>query len=122
MPGSMVPPRTHPHRGRIRLLGRSEPYTCLLGKYGPLSTQSRRTQSTEQCPAHECSYQYAPRRRDPCICSKTTSRTQTRPRNPTVPQPLHRPPHLPNPQRCKSTFTTDLTDIEESCYRTVQEE
>lgn len=50
-------PRPHSYRGRLCLLSRNQPYSNLLRKHSPTSTQPRRRPRTQQCPAHGCHHQ-----------------------------------------------------------------
>src|SRR5699024_4515896 len=110
----LVAPRPCQHRSRIRRPGGSQPHPSILGQHSQTPPQPRRRSRLEQCLTPCCSQQNGTRSRDPRLRRKTNKRRQNEKRNPTLPQTLHRPPSIQNPQHPTTRHATCLTDIEES--------
>jgi Transposase len=110
----LVSPRQDPRRGRLRLPRRREPHPRFQRQHDPAPPQPRRRPAPEQSTSHHHGHEDDPRPQHQGLRGEAARRRTHTTRDPTLPQTLHRPISLSNPQRPTRHPRDDLTDIEAS--------
>ena len=112
----VVTPRSMPIRSGLRTTRwRRSAARDLRAKPGPASSQQIRRPETQPGLPHGRARSHAPSRTHQGLHRETSNRGQDRPRNPTLPQALHRPKRLATPRAPEPT-NHRLTDIEGSSH------